>query len=162
MHAENSAIIISPFEVILDKETKKGELLLRNITKKDYAFKIKTTHPENYKVKPSMGILDGHKELHVSIELVGHKQIYDLSEHRFLFQFVESAQALTNESLKQIFLLKGIKTLEQKISIRYAGALNSEDAHSTAEPNKDIILWLAIGFIIYCTAILFRKILFGV
>ncbi|OAG30605.1 hypothetical protein NEIG_00117 [Nematocida sp. ERTm5] len=162
MVLEDGEIVITPFEVVINKDTGYAEITLRNITKSDYAFKIKTTHPLNYKVKPSIGMLAGCKSQTIAIEMISTDKVLNLRSHMFLFQFIKSGHTLTAESLKQIFLLKGVKILEQRIGIRYSGPLVNEETEVLA-PDKPELIFISAGvFIIYNALLLFRQLLFGI
>lgn len=74
-------------------------LKLKNTTSAGAAFKVKTTAPKNYLVKPSAGVIPGNGTLEVKITL--NKQTVDPSSNndRFLVQAVksESGKELTRE-----------------------------------------------------------------
>ncbi|KAI5159670.1 hypothetical protein NEAUS03_0489 [Nematocida ausubeli] len=162
MASESGAVLITPFEAVMNKDTGHGEIVLRNVTKSSYAFKIKTTHPTSYKVRPTIGIIEGGKSQIIVIEIIDPHIEQDLSTHKFLFQFAEMAQELKTESLRQIFLLKGVKIIEQRVSIRYSSPLvNQEISDSKAQEESPFVVAASV-FIIYSTLVLFRNLLFGI
>ncbi|KAI5190274.1 hypothetical protein NEMIN01_0973 [Nematocida minor] len=156
-----SSIIIEPFEVVINKETGNGKISLRNVTERDYAFKIKATHPTSYKVKPCIGTVYSHDEVVVEIEISKNTDMYQLHEHKFLFQFVETTHTLTGDSLRQLFSLKSVKKIEQKLNVRYSGPIFSPENSITKEPENNVVPFIAALFITYSTIILIRKIIFG-
>jgi hypothetical protein len=63
-------------------------LTIRNPTEKRIAFKIKTTAPKRYCVKPNSGVLDPAQSMKVNVLL--QPFVYDPSEknkHKFMVEF---------------------------------------------------------------------------
>lgn len=159
----NSILItIEPSEVVIDKETGKAEFFIRNETGKDYAFKIKTTHPASYEVVPRVGMLSRGKSIMVEVRPAEKIDPSTIHEHRFLLQFVESTHNLSNEDIKQVLSLKSVRKIEKNLTVRYSGIhvpaprknmIENSDAH--------LLTFIAVLFIGYCSIILIRKIVFG-
>lgn len=154
-------ISIEPFEIVIDKETNKGETSLRNRTGKDYAFKIKTTHPAVYKVNPCLGVLHKNKEVIIEIKTNTKIDPATIHKHKFLFQFVETGHNLSKEDIKQIFALKTVKKIEKHVSIRYSGLISTESIEGVERTDSHLITFIAVMVIAYCSIILIRKIVFG-
>lgn len=121
---DNEDIVIEPSAVVLDPDTGKGSVTLRNIGVYDCGYKIKTTHPLSYSVRPSTGILKKQEEVGVffSIKYLEHetpKQISrkDLERHKFLFQFVGGTRSLIENNLHRLFTKPGIKIIEKRLSV---------------------------------------------
>jgi len=63
-------------------------LIIRNPTEKRIAFKIKTTAPKRYCVKPNSGVLDPAQSMKVNVLL--QPFVYDPNEknkHKFMVEF---------------------------------------------------------------------------
>ncbi|KAH9385459.1 uncharacterized protein NEMAJ01_0355 [Nematocida major] len=161
MQVGDNSIIVLPFEVVLERDTKRGEITLRNVTTRDYAFKIKTTHPTSYKVKPSIGMLPGGAEQIVCIEMHTKQESPVLKDHKFLLQFAESMQILTEKSLKHIFQVKGVRTVEQRLDVRYSDALLGRTLDMPQRIGENFLAWLAGLFVFYGICTLVKKLLFG-
>ncbi|KAG0440108.1 Vesicle-associated membrane protein-associated protein C16G5.05c [Dictyocoela muelleri] len=84
-------IQLIPFSTILiNPISRKGYLLIKNSSSEPVIFKIKTTHPQNYSVKPNIGIVEPKDK--VNIQMILSEECSSLKSHRFMVQihsFVE-------------------------------------------------------------------------
>ena len=85
-------------------------LTIRNPTEKRVAFKIKTTAPKRYCVKPNSGVLDPEQTMKVNVLLQPFN--YDPSEknkHKFMVQYLylndEEMQLNVNDILNMVCIL---------------------------------------------------------
>ncbi|KAI5185274.1 hypothetical protein NEHOM01_0732 [Nematocida homosporus] len=157
MREESHGLIFSESEVILDREKQEARIIITNTSSVDYGFKIKATHPESYSVRPSTGVLEKGKEVEVLIRiLAGEEQI---TQHKFLMQFVAGHRGLLEENLPQLFGLPGIEKVERRFAVRYHQESKKEEVH--VEKEENILLVLASVFIMYYLAMLLKKMIFG-
>ena len=78
-------ILIDPESVIrIDFKTRKGEITMHNNSVSGKAFKIKTTKPNDYAVRPNIGII--HPLHKVQIEVSALESTRESSDHKFLVE----------------------------------------------------------------------------
>ncbi|KAI5180907.1 hypothetical protein NEOKW01_1148 [Nematocida sp. AWRm80] len=141
--------IILPESILINRAIKEGSICVSNTSGTDYAFKIKTTHPTNYKVRPSTGILSANSTITITINII---KIEDISKHKFLFQFIPGTKEVLQQNLKKLFSLQ-LNIIEKKIGIHY----------STTEPKQEYnwLLCVSVIFILYYIIILIKKLVLG-
>lgn len=78
-------IHLIPFTTIqINPLTREGTLFIKNTSSLPIIFKIKTTHPESYTVRPNIGIVE--PKMHTSIRIVLADASSSLRSHRFMVQ----------------------------------------------------------------------------
>ena len=74
------------FPVALNKPAVQ-ELRATNISADAYSFKVKTTNPKRYSVRPNVGIVLGHQEAKVTVQLPGLREVpSDMNKCKDKFQ----------------------------------------------------------------------------
>lgn len=86
------------------KSSPNQTLKLKNVSSGNVAFKVKTTAPSAYLVRPSYGVLEPDNEKDVQIILQPAGQDATISSHRFLIQAVQrqSADEVTRDEWTEI------------------------------------------------------------
>lgn len=174
---DNEDIVIEPSAVLLDPATGKGSVTLRNIGVYDCGYKIKTTHPLSYSVRPSTGILKKQEEVGVlfSAKYLGHENPKtlcrkDLERHKFLFQFVGGTRTLIENNLHRLFTKPGIKIIEKRLSVTTtedmpvtgtAPSTNSLRSSSPEEKESCVLVLVSLCIIGYYFGLLLQKHLLG-
>lgn len=149
--------VIIPQEVLIRKETGRCVLVMKNISSTDYAFKIKTTHPKSYLVRPCIGVIEHGEEAVIEIELI--EKDGNLSKHRFLVQLAFGPRAFLQDNLQRIFVLSGIEKIERRVSVRYLSDSKPEE-RPPIEKEKSLFALLAVLFVLYHLMVLIRKMIF--
>ncbi|KAI5170625.1 hypothetical protein NEFER03_0084 [Nematocida sp. LUAm3] len=144
-------------EVVLDRKTREGVILMRNGTSSDYGFKIKATHPDNYSVRPSTGILERGAEQVIEIKHIAKSENYQ--SNKFLLQFVMGQRVLIETNLQKLFSLPGIEKIEKRLSVRYA--LERKKNENPVKKEESILLIFSALFITYYLGLLLKKMIFG-
>lgn len=86
---DGSHVAISPSEQIMfDTEAllPSNTFTITNITNSIVYYMIKTTSPQKFKVRPSMGVLNAGGSSHVSVSLLERATPYELVREKFLVQ----------------------------------------------------------------------------
>jgi len=79
-------------------------ITLTNSTTKCVAFKVKTTSPEKYRVRPSSGIIRPHCQCEVIVQLQSLYKTTSLSRDKFLVMAISvETSVLTNQELSDIW-----------------------------------------------------------
>merc|ERR1719150_1426836 len=66
-----------------------GKVSLTNTSGKPLGYKIKTTSPEKYRVRPSTGSISPGQSVTVEIHVSGQKEVASLNRDKFLVTAVE-------------------------------------------------------------------------
>jgi len=146
-------------EVVVNKETKRGRIHIRNSSGSDYGFKIKSTHSSMYLVKPSIGVIEKSKDVSVSVELLEKDE--DVTKHKFLVQLVPGTKNIIEENLQKIFSLPGIEKIEKKLSVRYAVSEKKEKEAPQKSEEKSVFVLISALAIGYYLCVLMGKLIFG-
>lgn len=130
------------FSFILDgANVAKCTLNIKNLVDDNLAFKIKTTVPKSYVVKPNAGIIEGNGELNVSITLTPIP--VSVKDHKFMIQLARTS--LSNDGLDPVALnafWKNIKSLEKDAIEDYKlkVVLKSPDFSQTKAAEDNIVV----------------------
>ncbi|XP_045463540.1 motile sperm domain-containing protein 2-like [Harmonia axyridis] len=116
-------------------------LVLQNISTSDVSYKVKTTAPEKFRVRPGIGILTPGSKVAVNICLLAGYRTSSISKDKFLIlsSIVDSAE-LTSEEISNIWKTTSAKK-ENQIHLRCAPVAeaikNGSAPHisSEVEPN---------------------------
>ncbi|KAI5192004.1 hypothetical protein NECID01_1741 [Nematocida sp. AWRm77] len=154
-------ITLEPSEILIERKTKEGKLTLKNMSSEDYGFKIKTTHPTHYNVRPCLGVVERGKAVEVYVVLLRPEEY--LGTHKFQIQLVMGSKILLEKNLSGMFSLPGIELIEKKISIRYMDEITPTTVEGfKIDSEKNLLLFVCGLIIMYYLLILLRKLVFGV
>ncbi|OAG31729.1 hypothetical protein NEDG_00204 [Nematocida displodere] len=154
------SIVVHPSDVLLKKDTGLCKLRVKNTGDLDYGFKIKSTHPACYSVRPSTGILLKYDEIEIVIRQNRGKD-QDMQHHKFLLQFAPATKELIRENLQELFNLPGIEKVEKRLSVLYSSDADVSAGEEAGE-KQSLVFFVASLFVAYYTSMLLKKILFGV
>lgn len=119
-------------------------LTIKNPTDKRIAFKIKTTAPKRYCVKPNSGVLDSSQSMKVNVLLQPFN--YDPNEknkHKFMVQYLylndEEIQLSVNDILNMWKDVDSKRLLDLKLKciFDFTDAENNKLANSTSQPQAN-------------------------
>ncbi|KAK6090869.1 hypothetical protein P3W45_000114 [Vairimorpha bombi] len=150
-----SEIKIRPnFVLRINKESLTGYLEIVSESLERRAFKVKTTRPKDYIVKPSIGIIQPNEE--ITIEVVLLQSIKIDESHKFAIEIFEINWRQNTETLKHYLKSTQISPL----IIHRLGVVYEENTKKVPEPvSKDINIYVSVGCGFYlCMMICF---LFG-
>lgn len=150
-----------PQEILINRETGRSVLVLKNVSPLDYAFKVKTTHPKSFHVRPYIGVIEGGEEATIEIELIG--KVESLSQYRFLVQLVVGPRSFIRDNLQRLFMLSGIEKIERRVTLRYLceDQKQLETKELSETPEKSLFSLLVIIFILYYFISFLWKMLIG-
>lgn len=141
---------LNPSQEVVFNSSSGGELLGRvqvtNVADRKVGFKIKTTSPEKYRVRPSSGILRTGENVSVELHVTGQSAPVSLVRDKFLVTVIYLDQDVDNARLQE--LLKSTKPEAQyRLRCQLAGepavrgALQptlSSPSPSTEDPSKQL------------------------
>lgn len=117
-------IIIPNSHVKINKNTLFGFLKIVNASLERKAFKIKTTKPRDYLVKPSIGILRSKEEIIVEINLLENIKIDE--QHKFAVEIYEINYRQTIDTLKRYLKSTQISPfLIKRLGVEFESVENS-------------------------------------
>jgi MSP (Major sperm protein) domain len=134
----------------------RGEVKIVNEGNESYAFKVKTTDPALYTVKPSVGILPGKSALVLKVQRLkelGEKG--DPGSNKFLFRFTPCNKRMKAEELRELFNLKGIEVIDRKVDVRM------EEEKMYRQMEGSFILSIATVAIAYNLLVLLKNMVLG-
>ncbi|XP_047314970.1 vesicle-associated protein 1-2-like [Impatiens glandulifera] len=122
--SDGELLTVEPHELQFPLELKKqisSSLQLTNKTDNHVAFKVKTTNPKKYCVRPNTGLVSPHSTCDVTVTMQAQKEIPpDLQcKDRFLLQSVV-ASATTNDITAEMFNKESGNNVEEcKLRVTY-------------------------------------------
>jgi outer membrane murein-binding lipoprotein Lpp len=134
---------VSPSETLVfskmsNANTPSETLKLTNDSQENVAFKVKTTAPKSYMVRPSFGTLRPQETQEVQIILVSTDAM-SVSEHRFLVQAVPSISSTEAISKDQWKAFSPDMIQSTKLNVRVEeGALGSASGSITSDVKRDV------------------------
>jgi len=96
-----------------------SELVLKNGTKEKQAFKVKTTAPKKYCVKPNTGIVEPGASLTVTVMMQAHREVpsdFAACKDKFL---VQSCPSGASTDMTELFARANEKIKETKLRVAY-------------------------------------------
>lgn len=142
------SLYIEPDEAITFKgnftrETVSSNLDLTNPISIPVAFKVKTTAPRRYCVRPNSGIIQPEQTTNVRIILQPNQNNDDLSRHKFLVQTIElDSEKLANSKAEDLFKNKNIESSSKKLLCRFIDSTEDETqgqaVAAVAEENEPV------------------------
>ena len=84
----NNSIIATPSELLFSKEQTKQIITIKNENDKSLAFKVKTTSPKTFSVKPNVGTISRGQTCEITILLNTLEVFEDQRKDKFLIQCV--------------------------------------------------------------------------
>lgn len=157
---DRDKIALEPAEILISRDTKEGSITLRNTSGMDCGFKVKTTHPASYNVRPCLGVIERGKAVAVSISL--QRTDEHLSLHKFQLQFVAGTKVLLEENLARLFTLPGMELIEKRVGVRYADEEKMALEGFRMDNEGDLPFFVCVVIVLYYLLILLRKLVFGV
>ncbi|RVD92186.1 inositol metabolism VAMP-associated [Tubulinosema ratisbonensis] len=85
--------------IMVDPSTRRGEILINNHSMTGKGFKIKTTKPDDYTVKPNLGII--HPLQKESIEIIVEPKTLISNDHKFLIEIHNFEWQKGNEKFRE-------------------------------------------------------------
>lgn len=107
-----------PFAFELRKQIP-SELVLKNTTKEKQAFKVKTTAPKKYCVKPNTGIIEPGASLTVTVMMQAHREVpadFEACKDKFLVQATPSGGST---DMAELFARGNENIKETKLRVAY-------------------------------------------
>ncbi|XP_071549982.1 motile sperm domain-containing protein 2-like [Panulirus ornatus] len=133
----NVFIEIDPSEELMFSNCRIGataNIILTNPTNIPVAFKIKTTSPEKYLVRPSAGVLEPGTQMDIGVTVSEQLAPAALVRDKFLVMgAAASASALTSQEVSQLF--KGINKddlFERRVRVGVSAADAAQETSTTA------------------------------
>jgi len=135
---------LNPSQEVVFNSSGGGELLGRvqvtNVSERRVGFKIKTTSPEKYRVRPSSGILRTGENISVELHVTGQSAPVSLVRDKFLVTVIYLDQDVDNSRLQE--LLKSTKPdgqyrLRCQLAGEPAGQLRGSIQPASASPPVD-------------------------
>ncbi|XP_042218390.1 vesicle-associated protein 1-1-like isoform X1 [Homarus americanus] len=116
-------------------------IVLTNPTNTPIAYKIKTTSPEKYRVRPSVGILEAEMQLEIGVTLSEQLAPSALVRDKFLVMGAPaSSNDLTSQGVSQLF--KHLTTCCQIIALREEGLTVRAIADQLAVSTSTVKRWI--------------------
>ncbi|WUR02255.1 vesicle-associated membrane protein [Vairimorpha necatrix] len=149
-------IKITPNSFIkINKNSLFGLLKVSNTSKERKAFKIKTTRPKDYLVKPSIGILEPQEEVVIEINILENYKIDE--SHKFAVEIYEVNWRQNNETLKRYLKSTQIAPMIiHRLGVEYEG--NKIEEHENTRGNQIIPYLCVIYLFIIFLLIIYRNI----
>ncbi|CAL8282619.1 motile sperm domain-containing protein 2 isoform X1 [Gadus morhua] len=113
-------------------------ILLENIPKNPVAYKVRTTAPDNYRVKPSSGVLDPGSSVEIMVSLHGGSQASP--QDRFLVMAAEMEKAVAGENQDLAQFWKDIpktKVMEHRLQCKVLQGVKPAYIQTT-NPHADL------------------------
>lgn len=158
---EAEKLQISPEAALLNKKTGAASLEITNRAEVSYAFKIKTTHPAIYSVKPSIGVLEKGKSARIEIMNLKMEGAPDVKKQKFLVKFSPCNRQMSPSDLKELFNLKGIEVIDKKVGICYEDELKAESRSGAKKGERNFLFSLILFFVAYQILLLVKRLIFG-
>lgn len=159
---EKDGLEVSPKNIVLDKATGTGEVKIINRSNDGYAFKVKTTHPETYSVKASLGVVPKGQEATITISCTKAEKDSDTRGHKFLIKLLPCNARMSANDLKELFSLEGLRPIDKKLSVLYEGALPQDAAQKKKRKiESNFFFSIVVIFVMYQLLLLAKKLIFG-
>ncbi|XP_056157426.1 motile sperm domain-containing protein 2-like [Lampris incognitus] len=138
---KGSLLHISPAEELcfgLSETEKRCLIILKNVTKSAVAYKVRTTAPEKYRVKPGSSICAAGTSMEIIVSLHGGSQ--PSLQDRFLIMAAESGPSVTEDNQDLVQFWKDIpksKVIEHRLHCQVLQHLRSalnQSANSWERP----------------------------
>lgn len=110
-----------------------SEMLLKNPTSSKMAFKVKTTSPKKYCVKPNTGIVEPGAEVKVMVMMQAHREMpadFNACKDKFLVQVTKSGDST---DVSELFASADAKIDETRLRVKYV-ASNKAAAEEVSLP----------------------------
>lgn len=143
----------------IDKDLLIGYLQIKSTSLERKAFKIKTTRPKDYIVKPSIGIIQPDEEITIEINLLQNLKIDE--SHKFAIEIFEINWRQSIETLKHF--LKN--TQISPIIIHRLGVEYEETKKFNMPVHEELSIYVVSGCSLYLcimTFFLFSKLFYSV
>lgn len=146
--------------VYINAKTRRGEITMHNNSVAGKAFKIKTTKPNDYTVRPNIGII--HPLQKAQVEIFAQEHTTVSSEHKFLIEIYQFDWRKSMNEFKDFLKDAKQPPMIKKllgIKIQEGGAYN-RSAVLTPRKLKDYLeisclLFLLLQFVQLCSRLLF-------
>lgn len=128
----DTSIMILPSKFIkIDQATKKGKITLQNNVLSGGAYKIRTTSPKDYSVRPNIGIIKPLQTVEINVML---NTDTILKQHKFMVEVYEFDYKKTLDEFKKVLKEENLKPACTKIL--YVEGKSSAKESETSQSNE--------------------------
>lgn len=155
-----SDIKITHNTIQIDRSSRKASIIIKSETTEGRAYKIKTTHPKQYIVEPSMGIIMPFQETNINVKLnvLGDELINNLNldEHKFKIELYKFDWRRSVDNLKMLLKDSNVKHLERKLDVEIVGSYFKKGGQVFEMKDYVTLAFLGIFFLLFSKVILFE------
>lgn len=136
-----SSIMIFPSKsIVIDSVTKKGQLTLQNNALSGGAYKIRTTNPKDYSVRPNVGIIKPLQTVTIDVVL----QVESTSKnHKFMVELYEFDHRKNVDEFKASLKEGKLKAVSTKILF----VEDKKTGKSVVLEDNELIIQCCTGFV---------------
>lgn len=146
-------IDLIPHDVILiNPVTRKGKLCIINNSASPIIFKLKTTNPKNYTVKPNLGVVESRSKL--IIQIILQENISDIENHKFMIQ-IHNFKILPVDIKSFVRDPDNKPFINKKLNVNFEHLLNQNVKEESENIEIFVLLIILYQFILFIRKILF-------
>lgn len=151
-------LLIDPESVVLiNTRTRKGEISIHNNSVNGKAFKIKTTKPNDYTVRPNIGII--HPLHKTQIEILAQDRVEVSDDHKFLIEVYQFDWRKNMNELRDFMKETRQQPMAKKLlGVRFVeNDVTTKGATFTPKKIKDYVELVCLFFLFVQFALLCGK-----